>query len=237
MRGDPIMATRRKKRARRKRSSKLPNAPLAEVVFEFRWQLQAGAFVPFDPMLFPLLYNFTSAMEREGFSHIEEMAHPQQTGPFGVVRRFRRAAEKLFPIMQVGVGIFATNESSEYEWNTFKAQVLNGLKLLLSSYPTQFGTKIAPAYLELRYVDAFDKATLGSNSFFSFTETGTSLNLPMPALLEKPELFWGDATGRFLISRNLRGNKKSQFLMELGSGQNATTKEDLVQVVSKVVSM
>jgi uncharacterized protein (TIGR04255 family) len=110
------------------KTRRLPNAPLAEVVFELRWILEQGPipgpYMNFDPMLIPLLQKFSVAMENSGFSHKQDFAHPAQTTPYGVVRRFYKNDESPFPIVQIGAGIFATNESTQYEWRTFKAQVL-----------------------------------------------------------------------------------------------------------------
>jgi len=36
--------------------------------------------------------------------------------------------------MQIGQGIFASNQSSEYEWKSFKKQVLLGLRVAISDH-------------------------------------------------------------------------------------------------------
>lgn len=222
------------------KNARLPSAPLAEVVFELRWALHQGpapgSIMNFDPMLIPLLHNFSAAMEEAKFSHSVDLAHPLQTGPYGVVRRYLKNPESPFPIMQVGAGIFATNESAQYEWKTYKAQILEGIKLLVNSYPTSFGFSLQPNYLELRYIDVFDKTVLRSSDFFRFTETGTSLKFNLPQFLENHQIFWGEAAGRFLFQRSLRGKKESLFRVELASAQSSATKENIVQLESKVTT-
>jgi uncharacterized protein (TIGR04255 family) len=94
-------------------------------------------------------------MKKIGFGTTKDMSHPLQTGPHGVVRRFYKAADKPFPIMQIGSGIFASNESSEYEWRSFKSQVTRGLRTLLKVYPKLDFFTLRPSHLELRYVDIF----------------------------------------------------------------------------------
>jgi uncharacterized protein (TIGR04255 family) len=190
----------------------------------------------FDPMLMPLLHTFSEAMRHRGFSHSQDLSHPSQTGPYGVIRRFRRDADSPFPLMQIGPGIFAANESSQYEWKTYKDQVIDGVRALLTAYPTQFGFSILPIHLELRYVDVFDKAILGSGALLRFTETGTSLGLGLPKVLDKPDTFWGDAAGRMLFQRNVRGRKDTIFAIDIASGHNTDTKQDVIQLFSRVTT-
>jgi uncharacterized protein (TIGR04255 family) len=231
---------RQKKRPRKPaRDARLANAPLAEVVFELRWELQRGPLpgpTDFDPMLVPLLANFSAAMDAAGFPRSQDFSHPQQTGPYGVVRRFFKDTESPFPIMQIGAGIFATNESAQYEWKTFKAQVLFGLKVLLKCYPIKYGFSLRPNYLELRYIDVFDKTVLGSSGIFQFTETGTSLKFELPQMLDDKGVFWGNPSGRFSFARGLRERKDSVFSVDLATGRNNDTKEDVIRMESKVTS-
>jgi len=187
-------------------------------------------------MLIPLLQKFSMAMEKSGYSHSQDFAHPAQPAPYGIVRRFYKNDESSYPIVQIGTGIFATNESTQYEWRTFKAQVLRYVAVLIDSYPTDFGFSLRPNYLELRYVDVFDKAVLGSSELLRFAETGTSLKVELPPVLGDKRLFWGEASGRFLFQRNLRDTKDSLFIMELASGAKQDTKESVIQLISKVVT-
>src|ERR1044072_977127 len=98
------------------RIDRLPKAPLAEVVFELRWKLpgpvDAPALMKSDPGLLPLLDPFTAGMKKIGFRSFKDIAPPLQTAGYGVARRYFKAAEQTFPIMQIGHGIFASNESS-----------------------------------------------------------------------------------------------------------------------------
>jgi uncharacterized protein (TIGR04255 family) len=219
-------------------STRLPSAPLAEVVFELRWALPPAPppFMSYDPMLVPLTQAFSAEMKRRGFPHGVDLSHPQQTGPYGVARRFFQRAEAPFPIMQIGSGIFASNQSVQYDWKSFKAQIFRGVRALLNSYPTRYGARLRPIYLELRYVDLFGKSVLGSTEFVRFMATGTSLNFQLPKMLESKSIFWGDAEGRFKFQRALRGRKNSLFIVDIGSGSTADTKQDVIRLESKVTS-
>jgi uncharacterized protein (TIGR04255 family) len=213
----------------------LPSAPLAEVVFELRWQLQPGP-LPYDPMLIPLLHQFSEAMSAAGYPHSVDLSVPMQTGPYGVLRRYMKTADSAFPLMQVGPGIFAANESAAYVWRTYKAQVIAGLKALFASYPSNFGFSILPVHLELRYVDAFDKATVGTSELFRFIESGTCLDFKFPSVLDKRE-FWADTTGRLFLQRNVRGEKETIFTMDLASAHRTETKQNIIQLISRVLTV
>src|SRR5262249_36827941 len=152
---------------------------------------------------------------------------------YAVVRRFFKGPDRPFPIMQIGHGIFATNESSLYEWKAFKAQAMTGLRVLLSSYPDLGVFKMEPNYLELRYIDAFDKSLLGKAAMFDFIDRGTTMKVTFPKMLTDSKVFSGDANGRFLFSRGLNGWKDSQFSVDLGTGKRAGT-EDIVRLETKV---
>lgn len=221
-------------------SARLPRAPLAEVVFELRWALQQGpipqGLMNFDPMIFPLLYAFGVGIAKKGFPFVRDVSHPSNTGPYGVIRRYYKSEELLYPLMQIGSGIFATNESHLYDWKRFKSQVLMGVQVLLDTYPTEFGTRLIPAYLELRYVDVFDKTVLPEGSVVSFAEKASSLKIQLPPILGNKEMFWGNVAGRVVFQRSIRDRKDSLFEAELASAQNAGTNEAVIKLESKVRS-
>lgn len=223
--------------ARKSRIDRLWKAPLAEVVFELRWKLpgplEAPAVVKSDPGLLPMMDVFTSTMKKLGFGSIRDMSPPLQTGGYGVARRFFRGPDKPFPIMQIGHGIFATNESSLYEWKVFKAQVVAGLRALLKSYPKLGVFKMEPNYLELRYIDAFDKSLLGKAALFDFIERGTTMKVVFPKMLTDNRRFSGDANGRFLVIRSLKEWKNSQFFIDLATAKKEGA-EDIVRLETKV---
>jgi hypothetical protein len=54
---------------------------------------------------------------------------------YAIARRYYLAKDQDFPLMQMGPGIFASNQSSDYVWPSFKKQVLNGTQAVLASYP------------------------------------------------------------------------------------------------------
>jgi uncharacterized protein (TIGR04255 family) len=223
-----------------RRSGRLPKAPLAEVVFELRWALQEGpegeAILRSDPGLLPLLAAFTDRMRKLGFRTAKDMSHPLQTGAYGVVRRYYKSADRPFPIMQVGNGIFASNDSSSYVWPAFKKQVNQGLRVLLAAYPKLDFFSIVPNHIELRYIDLFTASLAGRTKLFEFIEQGTTLKIDFPTFLNNKKIFSGDPVGRFGFRRPLKFQKNSNFLLDLASIRQGDSKEDAIRMESKVVT-
>ncbi|MFZ0844637.1 MAG: TIGR04255 family protein [Pseudolabrys sp.] len=223
-----------------RRIDPLPKAPLAEVVFELHWALQSGpggqVVLQSDPGLLPLLDGFTRDIKKAGFGAAKDMSHPLQTGPHGIARRYFTAADAPFPIMQIGPGIFATNESSEYEWKSFKKQIDRGLRVLLAAYPKLGFFKLIPIQIQLRYVDVFGKSVLGNAALFHFIERGTSLKIGLPPMLNNRKLFDANAVGRFVYQSKIKERRETEFQLDMGSGRNNDTKEDIVRMETKIIS-
>ena len=136
--------------------------------------------------------------------------------------------------MQLGPGIFATNESVMYHWRSFKAQINLGLRVLLNQYPKLSFFSLNPNYLELRYVDVFNRSLLGTVAMFDFVEKGTSLRLQLPKMLLDKGLFSGDALGRFACQRTLKGWKEAWFKFEIGSGRGENS-EEIIQAQTHIM--
>ncbi|KAB7741518.1 TIGR04255 family protein [Parvibaculum sedimenti] len=221
-------------------SNRLPNAPLAEVVFELRWALQSDSTTPLtlqnDPGLIPLLDAFTKNAKKLGFASSKQLVSPLQTAPYGVVRRYYKDDSKPFPLLQIGPGIFACNDASQYEWTSYKTLITKGLTSLFSSYPKLGFFPLAPIFLELRYVDVFDRSLFGKAALFDFLQKGTSLKLDLPPMLSERSTFGGDADGRLLFRRDLKGWKDTIFSFDIGSATNNGNQEQIVRLETKVTT-
>src|SRR6516165_9337395 len=99
-----------KKARAKKLSDRLPNAPLAEVVFEMRWRLQGNPPFVSDPGILPLTSSFTRRAEKIGFPAVKDLARPEEIIGHSVSRRFYPAPDASFPILQIGPGVFASNQ-------------------------------------------------------------------------------------------------------------------------------
>ena len=219
--------------------ARLPKAPLVEVVFELRWRLQEGPpmqpVLHADPGVVPLVDKFAHKMKGAKYAISREMSHPLATGPYGVARRFFLSPDKPFPIMQIGPGIFAANDGPLYTWKAFKSQIKTGVRVLFGSYPALTFFRLHPMSLELRYVDVFDKSTVGKATLFHFANTATTLKFDLPAMLNDHMVVSGSADGRFVFQRPLR-REDSLLLLEIGSGKNVESGEDLVRMETKILS-
>ena len=208
-------------------------------MFELHWVLQDGPdgqpALHSDPGLLPLMENFTGSIKKVGYGTINNMSHPLATGAYGVARRFF-LADKPFPIMQIGPGIFATNDGPQYSWRTFKAQVTTGVRALLRSYPALAFFKLNPSHLELRYVDVFDKSVVGKATLFQFLNNATTLRFQLPAILDDKKNFAGEADGRFALQRPLKAWKGSHVSLDIGSGKSSISGEDIVRMETRIIT-
>ena len=219
-------------------TARLPNAPLAEVVFEMRWGLQGAADVPpsfhVDPGFSLLADEFTRAAQKAGFPEMKELHAFHELMAYGIVRRFYKAQDRDFPLWQIGPGIFAVNDSSQYEWDQFKEMVLRGTDVLLSSYPKMRSFALRPIHLELRYIDIFDQELVGTVDLLEFASAATHFDLALPAYFAEAQQFDRPYSGRFALDVPVKRKKGTNFRIDFGSGQRAG--QPIVRLESKVLT-
>ena len=111
--------------------SHLPNAPLTEVVFEMRWALEdrgKGVSTSSSDPGYPLLVdNFSVAAKKYGLNFELRMDREGIMAAHSIGYRYRKGKEQLFPIWQIGPGIFASNDSTTYEWESYKNLTLEAV--------------------------------------------------------------------------------------------------------------
>ncbi len=162
----------------------LPRKPLAEAVFEFRWKLRAyGPRPNIDPN-YKLLVGSLFGQVRQQYPEHEELpaaAVPDEIVPHIIQHRFRSPGG--YPLLQVGPGIFAVNETERYTWKTFKPTVLTGMDALQKAYPGDLG----PDGLVLRYINTvpFDSST-GDVLRFARENLNVSVELPETLFRQRP---------------------------------------------------
>ncbi len=109
----------------------LPNAPLVEVIFELHWNLLGtptlqNAPSPFrtDPGYPYLVSGFPKAADKAGYVHQREVNSSTPLGPLAYVvqHRFQKHEDVVLPLWQIGPGIFTCNDSSTYEWASFRTE-------------------------------------------------------------------------------------------------------------------
>lgn len=136
--------------------SKLPNAPLQEVIFELRWKLN------FDQeTLNHTDKEFQFAFARFTNLSSNKLKHKVNLKPSSIPDNvfnnrpmYQYWAEKnQYPVFQLGPGIFTVNETEKnYEWEYFRELILEGVDWLTKSYSGKLDFSVA----ELRYIDAIE---------------------------------------------------------------------------------
>lgn len=202
---------------------KLPNAPLAEVVFELRWALEGPSDVPVqlrqDPAYSLMSYEFTDRAKRAGFVFRREMS-TSPTGPLGhsVHYRFTQDDQSPFPLLQIGPGLFAYNESTNYEWTAFKKSLREALRILLASYPKTKLLRMKPVHMELRYIDTFDVDLLGHNDIARFVNENTNMKIEQNEFLRSKH-FSEETEGRIHLIKRLKDAPDTIFSFDAGAGE------------------
>jgi uncharacterized protein (TIGR04255 family) len=213
--------------------SHLPSAPLAEVIFEFRWKLKGdeGTPPPFqqDPGYFVCLESFFKAIKTYGF------ADSKRVPPGGALAsaqsveyRFYKKAGNDFPLVQIGPGVLAVNDSSSYVWNEYKPLCIDALERFLDSYPKLETYPLIPWQLDLKYIDAFKPSTTLGNDFLRFLEESTNFKVQLPEVL-KSDLFEPIKAGQFSLNFPVRGKSNTNFSVVLGDREVSGVKNIFLQ--------
>lgn len=200
---------------------KLPNAPLTEVIFELRWKLSTeedgSTTLPADPGYRACLDSFFSVAERIGFAVAKRVSQ----GPFemghSVDFRFYKAPECRFPILQLGPGIFAANESTDYSWADYKIHCVNGVRALLASYPKMKRFEFQPAQIQLKYIDAFKPKDGKSVDYLAFLRESTLIDVSFPDFLRDPRFGTPDS-GRVSLAFPVNKMNNTNFAFVFANG-------------------
>lgn len=136
--------------------TKLPNAPLQEVIFELRWKLNFDpeSQIQADKELQFAFANF-SGLSAHKLKHrviLKQSFIPDNLFYNRPVYQFW-AAENQYPVFQLGPGVFTVNETEKnYEWSYFRSLILEAVEWLKQSYTYELDFSVA----ELRYIDAIE---------------------------------------------------------------------------------
>ena len=140
----------------------LPNKPLVEAIFELQWNLVSRDSNEVDPG-FRILLGRLYDRVRESYPVLEDLPQAlfseELTGR--LVRHRFRAAKEDWPLLQVGPGVLSVNETEGYTWDGFQPRLIQAVKALFDSYPTDIHPLNVTQVL-LRYINAipFDGKTL-----------------------------------------------------------------------------
>lgn len=135
----------------------LTNKPLKEVIFELHWELPETA--PSGEQFDPSYRRFLARMEAEIIGDYPEYTPlsaadiPEKLIPHIVQHRFW-IAEKTWPVIQVGPGIIAVNDTAGYHWADFKERISYLVESFFKAYPDSSNLNLSK--IVLKYVNARD---------------------------------------------------------------------------------
>jgi uncharacterized protein (TIGR04255 family) len=164
--------------------SKLPKAPLLEVIFELKWDITNKN----DVIDFQYLHGDLYSNLKNKFLYRENLIPPEI--PFDVligtpVYRFRRNQNE-YPLIQIGPGLITVNTiDCIYFWEDFKKEVENTFNSLQLVYPKSKKIIFTPI---LTYIDFFE-IDFQKQTILEFINKNLNLN----------------------IQQNFMDNKKSSF--------------------------
>ena len=147
--------------------SKLPNAPLKEVIFEVRWDADVN---PQTNQLFDKGYKlalgvFKNIVKLE-FPHTKQITDIPADFIFGqAINQFWKA-EKEWPVLQIGPGILTINcTETNYDWqNDFFELIQKTMNWLEQAYEN----KMNYSFVTLRYIDSVELKDFGTQKIDEF---------------------------------------------------------------------
>jgi len=132
----------------------LVNKPLVEAIQEVKWHLDATPHGTHTDPHYRLLLARLSDRVTDDYPEHEELpaaSVPDELAANVVQHRFRVGAG-LWPLIQVGPGIFTVNSTADYSWSSFRPRVTTAVKTLYDAHPKVGELQITS--LVLRYIDA-----------------------------------------------------------------------------------
>lgn len=220
-------------------AAKLPSAPLVEVIFDLHWKLQGPPNTPSafqtDPGYHVLFDAFRTALRKEGFAaeRLRPDANPELIVGDTVRTQFLAADDQSFPMYQIGPGLFASNDGTDYTWTKFKKRTLMGVRHLIDSYPDLSDFSFTPSQLELRYVNSFDAELIGHSDLLKFVRNHTQLSLVVPERVIGPKC--GKLSGGGIeLTFPIRDRENMMFYFQLATA--SASGNPTIGLVTKVMS-
>lgn len=151
--------------------SKLPNAPLLEVIFELRWQVTNNS----DLVKSQYLHGDLFSILKNDYPERETLTPPDVPPEVFLNRptyRFRRR-KGGYPLFQVGPGLLTLNcDDNNYDWDEYSLWAQQLVNSFFSVYEHS-GERFRPSFL---YVDFF-KIDPNETSLLEFINRYFSLNI------------------------------------------------------------
>lgn len=191
--------------------SKLPKAPLLEVIFEVKWDILNND----DLVDFQYQHGDLYSKLKKNYSFRENLMPPEI--PFEVLKgvpvyRFRKD-KNSYPLIQIGPGLLSLNTTDDtYFWEKYKGEIDSLIKNFTDVYPKFSELKLVPV---LTYIDFFE---INENqNTIEFINKNLHINLQQSFIDDKKNnvqdinLIFNYSVGNDTLSLNLRnGNINNQ---------------------------
>lgn len=149
--------------------SKLPKAPLIEVIFELRWRVEPSEFQEIQYLhgdFYPLIRKKYPFRETIQSIPIEFLVNAP-------THRFRTAAND-YPLVQLGPGVLTLNTTDpKYFWEEFEVEILSLVEKFMSIYPFTDNHNVK---LTLQYIDLI-KFDFQSENLVEFLNENLQINI------------------------------------------------------------
>lgn len=224
--------------------SRLPNAPLQEVIFEVKWDLKLDPATRsyIDPGFDLGVGKFHGLIQDEFPLTKQKMPDhiPNVIIGHQIKHQFWKG-EGIWPVVQMGPGIMALNETDKtYDWH-------NGffplIKKALDSLGKAYNLEISFANYTLRYIDTVQIADYGFNDWQSFVQENISISVvnsfntrgPLKSfVIEQAFDLGGDGMLQVTLSSAQNEKKEDTFVWQtVISGQMPMQKEALLIWIEK----
>lgn len=217
--------------------SKLPNAPLLEVIFELSWSVNTSKEQEKFQFLIGDMYSKLKTEYPKRVSLIQSPLVGFEIPLEVLVNKpiFRFIKDNSYPLYQLGPGLLSVNTiDADYFWDDFENEVLKIVEVFSSSYEFEPNTDLN---ISLKYLD-FYKFDF-TNDAYSFLKDNLHLeiNHRIQPIESNSPLFFSFGTGyktknglfNVIINRGGIENKGDGFIVEtnLGHKINSTDLNNL----------
>lgn len=196
----------------------LKKKPLVEAILEVKWALTSPApGVQIDPhykILLGRLYDkvFGDYPEHE---QLPTATIPDEIVGHMVQHRFRHGPND-WPLLQVGPGILALNDTHKYIWSDFRSRSTIAIGKLFDAHPKPSDLKIES--LLLRYIDAVE-FDYSAQDIFEFLKDKMKVGITLPDSLFRNQGIRQNPAIFSLHSSFICQNPKGLVTVRFASGQ------------------
>ena len=187
--------------------SKLPKAPLVEVIFEVRWVIQSKELQEMQ-----YLYGDLYQLLKEEYP-VRETVNPQVPVDFFLIHapihRFRKS-KGGYPLVQIGPGIMTVNTvDSAYFWEEYEQRIIDAVEKLKSIYAFKHQHNVT---LSLQYIDLL-RFNFGASDIIRYLEEYLHISI-------KQNFYSGPASAQHVGLVLAFPNQLGTLTVSLGRGKN-----------------